>query len=1183
MKLKQLAGMALLAAAALLGQKANADIVQITDASLTGTTINWSRTNTYVLNGYCFVKAGSTLNIEAGTIIKGVNGAPGVFGALFITRGAKIFALGTPSSPIIFTAEADNIGTTNAWPNLTSITSTNRGLWGGVVLYGQATLNTPSDAGGAAASPKYDVFEGLSDTVINGQNVHRFGGSDDNDNSGVMRYVSIRHGGKILESNKELNGLSICGVGRGTTLEFIESYMVADDGFEFFGGTVNTRYLVSAFNDDDAFDADQGYRGRNQFWFGIQSSDARDKGFELNGEPTGLAVNAAPIANFEVYNATSIGAGVGSGGANNNTFTIREYAAPKFFNSIFTDYAQRGVSIDAKSGLHLTNGILQFENNLWFGFTAGNTAANLDVGGAALLFSDTTRSNLIVDPLLTGISRTNNRALDPRPQPASPARGAFAKILPVDGFLTPVNFVGAFGDQNWAADWTALSDYGVLATTGAATPAAAPQPTAPVVTVQPVSGSANSGGSLTLSAGTAGAGPLTYQWFKNGTPIPGANGASLVLNNLVGDRGTNHVGPSTLVPPVMDSLLPGYGFQALFSAGETVNNKADGVTPFRMVGIPDGLGAFDNGNGTFTLLMNHELGNTKGVARTHGGIGAFVSRWVIAKSNLAVLNISDLITNVFLWNGATHTQAVNAVFTRFCSADLPAVSAFYNAGTGFGTTNRLFMNGEENNKESRALAHVVTGPDAGKSYELPHLGKIAWENALANPFAQDKTIVGCQDDSSTTDSRMNFYIGTKSGTGLDIDKAGLTGGTLYGVKLNGFTNETDAAVPVNGLAFSLFSYGNVANLTGAQIEALAVANGVATFQRVEDGAWDPASPRDYYFVTTASFTGKSRLWRLRFADIANPENGGTIDLLVTGTEGHKMLDNIGFDADGNLLLQEDTGNQSYVGRMWKYVPSTGAFFPVATFRPNLFTTGQPGFLTQDEESSGVIDVSPILGYKAALLVAQMHTTNGIPAGANVTEVVENGQLLLLRELDSGGYSLVVSNAFGAVTSAVASVTITAPPAIGDAAFRNGLPGATVGSGGTLNLSVPAGAVSGSGPFTYQWFLNGAPITGATGSTLTVPGFNPAFAGNYTVQVGNGAGSSTSVAVPVSTADIAFFGGVTIDGPANAKYRLEYLGDVANTNSWTTLTNIVHAGGRQFYIDTTSPGTQRRFFRAVPTP
>ena len=689
------------------------------------------------------------------------------------------------------------------------------------------------------------------------------------------------------------------------------------------------------------------------------------------------------------------------------------------------------------------------------------------------------------------------------------------------------------------------------------------------------------GGSVNLSANVTGA--TSYQWYKDGVAIPGANGATLSLNNVRGDVGTNHMGPSTVVPPVVDPLVPSYSFQALFSAGESVNNKPDG-TPYRMAGIPDGLGAFDNNDGTFTLLMNHELGNTVGLNRAHGGKGAFVSRWVLRKSDLAVLNISDLMTNVFLWdtNGNTYTNATNAAFSRFCSADLPAVSAYYNAATGLGTTNRLFMNGEEVGKESRALAHVVTGPDAGKSFELPHLGKISWENALANPVPQNKTIVMCDDDSSTTNSRVNVYIGTKTSTGLDIDRAGLTGGTLYGVKLTGFTTESDAAVPTNGTAFTLVSYGNVANLTGAQLEAQAVANGAASFQRVEDGAWDPNNPRDYYFVTTASFTGKSRLWRLRFADIANPENGGTIDLLLNGTEGHKMFDNISFDADGNLVLLEDPGNQAYVSRVWKYVPATGVSFPIATFRPNLFTSGQPGFLTIDEETSGVIDVSGILGYKAMLLVAQIHTTNGLPAGT-ATEVVENGQLLLMRHVDNVGYTLVASNAFGSVTSAVARVSVTMPPAFADAAFRTGLPGANAASGGTLTLNVPPNALVGTGPFTFQWFLNNAPIANATNATLVVPGFSSAFAGAYKVQVSNGAGSVTSQSVPVGTADVAFFGGVAIDGPANAKYRLEFLADVTNTNSWTAFTNIVHQGGRQFYIDTSSSGAQRRFFRAVPTP
>lgn len=383
--------------------------------------------------------------------------------------------------------------------------------------------------------------------------------------------------------------------------------------------------------------------------------------------------------------------------------------------------------------------------------------------------------------------------------------------------------------------------------------------------------------------------------------------------------------------------------------------------------------------------------------------------------------------------------------------------------------------------------------------------------------------------------------------------------------------------------FTLFNFGDVRALSEAQLETFGNTNGVTAFQRVEDGVWDPANPRDFYFVTTASFTGNSRLWRMRFTDIANPEAGGVLDMLLDGTEGPKMMDNIGIDPDGNLLIQEDPGNQAHIAKTWKYVVATDSLVLVSQHRPTLFTTGQPGFLTQDEEASGIIDVSSILGYRAYLIADQVHSTTGIPAGLNTTELRENGQLQLMVEVANGNYQLVIANSSGSVTSAVAVVDIATAPAFGDTLFRTGLPGATVSSGGTLTLTVPVGAFVGSGPFSYQWFLNNVAITGANSSTLALSGFTSASAGNYTVRVSNAAGKVTSVAVPISTADIAFFGGISLDGPAGAKYRFEYLADISNTNSWTTLTNIVHSGGRQFYIDTTSSGTQRRFFRAVPTP
>jgi hypothetical protein len=109
-----------------------------------------------------------------------------------------------------------------------SLTPFQRGLWGGLVVLGRATINSAESTVGNAATPKYDVYEGLDDTVINGQNIHRYGGNDDDDNSGIIRFVSTRHGGTQILPNKELNGLSLGGVGRGTTVEFVEAYAIAD-------------------------------------------------------------------------------------------------------------------------------------------------------------------------------------------------------------------------------------------------------------------------------------------------------------------------------------------------------------------------------------------------------------------------------------------------------------------------------------------------------------------------------------------------------------------------------------------------------------------------------------------------------------------------------------------------------------------------------------------------------------------------------------------------------------------------------------------------------------------------------------------------------------------------------------------------------------------------------------------
>ena len=146
---------------------------------------------------------------------------------------------------------------------------------------------------------------------------------------------------------------------------------------------------------------------------------------------------------------------------------------------------------------------------------------------------------------------------------------------------------------------------------------------------------------------------------------------------------------------------------------------------YRMAGIPDGLGAYDNGNGTFTVLMNHEFPSTSGVAHGPLSKGAFVSNWVIDKSTLQVVSGGDLIRNVYGWNASTQSSYASATsdwsFNRFCSADLPQLSAFYNPSSGLGTQSRLFLNGEEGGATGYAIATVA---NMGNAYIRENCGQI---------------------------------------------------------------------------------------------------------------------------------------------------------------------------------------------------------------------------------------------------------------------------------------------------------------------------------------------------------------------------------------------------------------------------------------------------------------------------
>jgi len=478
-------------------------------------------------------------------------------------------------------------------------------------------------------------------------------------------------------------------------------------------------------------------------------------------------------------------------------------------------------------------------------------------------------------------------------------------------------------------------------------------------------------------------------------------------------------GPGTTVMPYFLPAREGVDITALL----TVRDKpAD--NGYRLVGIPDGLGLIP-GADRFTLLMNHELaGGSVGAVRKHGSKGAFVSKWTIERSSLKVIAGEDLIVSgekVYMWDSAAKRYSTGTTaFNRFCSADLAEPAAFLNGSKG--TTARLFLNGEESDS-GRAWAHVVTGPNAGESWELPRMGRGPWENLVASPHSKDKTIVVGLDDgnlntagvAANSPCQLFIYVGTKQETGTDIERAGLTNGKIYGVRLpkaGGYITEEsndfglgDAASGYVASArfeiVELGTNGDVAGMPQLDIEKDAIAKSVLRMMRIEDGAWDPrvANKGNFYFVTTANIVQNSRLWQLKFDDLDAPEKGGALTALLRGSEGHRMLDNLCIDAQGRVLLQEDPGNHPRLSQVWLYGIDTKRFVSVAYANPVFFDLdlqdlaigGTKYFQTADEESSGIIDASSVLGDGWFLAVVQSHRN----IAAAEPELVEDGQLLAL--------------------------------------------------------------------------------------------------------------------------------------------------------------------------------------------
>ena len=491
---------------------------------INGTNVTWTKNNTYFVTDKLFIPKGATLTIEPGTKVyfsSNTNGTDiktdDAVGSITACRGGKLIADGTAAEPIVLTSVRE-------WEALNNVdspfdadtvigpapTAADAGQWGGIILLGQAFVSVVSSTGVNAGTVQIEGFAPAGSASYDGDttpDATQYGVSNNfplnnADNSGIIRYVSIRHGGYEFASGKEINGLTLGGVGSGTTIEFVEVYANQDDGIEFFGGTVNTNNLIMAFNQDDSFDIDQGYRGVNQFWFGIQNPGAADAGGEwdgVDGSSTGynLGDPTTNHANPVIYNGTFIGAGrtntlsklpavTGQVHWEKGNFAlhIEDYFAGEIYNSVFDDYAEKLIRYnDAGKS---TGTKFKFAHNTIGRFgsttTAGdNTTYTTGTGPANTIFDAfgdplDGNSNGGTNPQYTAYTRNSSNfltSINPVPASNSPLIGSATSTA--GGTPASVRYRGAFApgsNTNWAAGWTKLSASGVLLGSGPSTSSA---------------------------------------------------------------------------------------------------------------------------------------------------------------------------------------------------------------------------------------------------------------------------------------------------------------------------------------------------------------------------------------------------------------------------------------------------------------------------------------------------------------------------------------------------------------------------------------------------------------------------------------------------------------------------------------------------------------------------------------
>ncbi|MEY2650129.1 MAG: hypothetical protein RL608_803 [Bacteroidota bacterium] len=1036
----------------------------------------WTSNNVYLLSGPIYVTNNAVLTIQPGTVIRGNAATAG--SALIVTKGAKLIAAGTASAPIVFTSSAA--------PGSRQI-----GDWGGIVLLGKAANNLPANA--AAGTPAgIGNIEGLPVSA----NSEYGGGAtpDDNDNSGVLKYVRLEFGGYAYQIDKEINGFTFGSVGAGTEIDYLQASFVNDDAFEWFGGTVNAKHLVAYRCLDDDMDCDFGYRGKVQFGLIVrdpniadQSSGSTSEGFECDNDGSGSTNTPKTAAMFS--NFTAIGPLRGNPSATINSkferaLRLRRNSEMKILNSIFMDW-KRGIHIDGTaSEARATEELLRFRNNI----IAGCQPSNKIVTTSATFNSKKWVGDNMNDTLVSAagllVSPYNYTAPDYRP-----AAGSLA-LTNVDfndqGFpqFTTTSFRGAFApapEPMWTDSWTNWDPANTIY----------PAPTVTVaanITVDTrwtanntylISGPiyVNNGATLTIEPGTVVRGNKTVA------------GSALIIT-----KGSKIVANGTKTAPIVFTSSGGVGNRAIGDwGGLIILGKAQNNLPANAAaGTPAGIGnieglpvsADSEYGGGATPNDNDNSGVLKYVRIEFGGYAYQIDKEINGLTlgsvgrNTVIDYVQTSYTNddSFEWFGGT-VNCKHLVAYRGLDDDMdcdfgyrgqnqfvlivrdPAIADQSSGSTSEGFECDNDGSGSTNNPKTAATFSNVTavGPLRGnvnatidpkheRALRLRRNSEMKIHNSIFMDFKKGLFIDGATTEAQATSGNLlfknNILAGYRPNNGFFKTSASFDIKTFFA------TNANDSLVSSANILTTPYNYtapdyrpaaGSVA-LTGASFSAAPFANNVAC------GLAAPAVTGSLTVCQGSSTTlsapaGFTYLW-------STGATTQSINVTTAGTYTVTITDGIGCSNSTTATV-------------------------VVEARPTVSVSGT-----------------------ATVCAGQSVTLTATGAATYVWNNGTTTNTLTLSPTATATYTVIGTNVAGCADTATFTVTVDAAPTM------TGTPTITNAGCGLSNGSISGVTVNGTG-LTYNWTNSANVSVGTTANLSNVP------AGVYNLTATNATGCSAT--------------------------------------------------------------------------